>query len=1350
MAKKPLESTKVVNNNIIKAQTLKPKKAGNQNSNFSKLFKKHQTTFVSFALVLVLLVGGSLAYFKINNDLNDNDKASASNTDLSLYVSTTGDDNNPGTINQPFKTIYKARDYIRANKTTTASGNVTVNLRGGEYFLPDTFKLEAQDSATDGHTIIYQSYAGENATLSGGRKLTDWTLHDSTKNIYKSFVGTNGVKDNLSVYPRQMFVNGERAMRARSEENPLWLSYNFTKDSNQIITDYDLVVNGVDVNNWQNKEDVETVSYWNWRTDRCLVNSISNNIITEDTNCKRYKIDEYNGKVVDKPQRIENAYELLDSQNEWYYNKTDGYFYYKPATGFNFNTANIVTPQTEYLLNIQGDPQNKAHDIRFQNLNFQYGAWSDVNRGNIRDNGRNYIVIQAGISQSNKVQPSQITSRHTKNITFNNVQIKNMGSGGIELGDGAENNRILNSVVEDISGNGVTMGSLVRFQSVNLQSVGNVVYNNLISKIGKEYEDGIGVFHIYANKSIIKHNEVNDTPYSGMSICLGWTAVTQTDCHENTIEANKIYNTMHTVGDGGGIYLNGGSPNTIVKNNYLYDSPNHYGGLYPDDGSTFNSLIGNVVKSSQLANSTDTQPWLFMWNPSINWNKVQNNYYKSTKVRNYTVNADFGNCRADLAPSICAASQCSTPSTGTSIVDAGQCYGSNLQFTNDTDYPEINQIISRAGLCAVKNENYSECDLVPPCTNGAINPGTCDNFSPEGGVDKIENGKIYAWAKDGSSTTKVQIYYGNYVEGVIDKGLFDCNKLRTDVNTGFGCEVDLLSVLGTAKSQYTAYIFAKDTTSNFTKYLGSLGFYKGVLGEVDTVTCTPNPAISGSKVNCTANLVGSIDNTYAIPPEGLYLGIRSTRGVGGSYSGNSDNSDNESKLPCTINLNILTCNNVPVPSVAAGKYQIVGHIPNVRWVIPNNDTGIDISPYIVNDSSVGSATCTPNTINKSPTDTAYTNCTFPLTGSPNGVYALPAINTANGNTISLAAGILNINGDANTSFLGNSDPCTISGQTLVCNNVRIPSYTNLGNREIIIHQPNINYFYGKGFLTVDPPLVVSDVNVGTATCTQNTINKSDTDTSYTNCTFPLTGSPNGVYALPAINTANGNTISLAAGILNINGDANTSFLGNSDPCTISGQTLVCNNVRIPSYTNLGNREIIIHQPNINYFYGKGFLSAQVSPITDPIFLPSTTLTESPNPQTDGLKIFGGSDYSLTIKDTRLVENNKNSVCYFKIKEVTSSDNDTTRGYEKLTSTVLSSNNTNSPLPAYDTTTKSYKITYDPTNGVNIKLAKDKQSYTDYNLQIRCTRSDNQLFGRDQKINFLFGAYSVVDISGVGV
>jgi hypothetical protein len=1225
MAKKPLESTKVVNNNIIKAQTLKPKKAGNQNSNFSKLFKKHQTTFVSFALVLVLLVGGSLAYFKINNDLNDNDKASASNTDLSLYVSTTGDDNNPGTINQPFKTIYKARDYIRANKTTTASGNVTVNLRGGEYFLPDTFKLEAQDSAADGYTITYQSYTGENAILSGGRKLTDWTLHDSTKNIYKSFVGTNGVKDNLSVYPRQMFVNGERAMRARSEENPLWLSYNFTKDSNQIITDYDLVVNGVDVNNWQNKEDVETVSYWNWRTDRCLVNSISNNIITEDTNCKRYKIDEYNGKVVDKPQRIENAYELLDSQNEWYYNKTDGYFYYKPATGFNFNTANIVTPQTEYLLNIQGDPQNKAHDIKFQNLDFQYGAWSDVNRGNIRDNGRNYIVIQAGISQSNKVQPSQITSRHTKNITFNNVQIKNMGSGGIELGDGAENNRILNSVVEDISGNGVTMGSLVRFQSVNLQSVGNVVYNNLISKIGKEYEDGIGVFHIYANKSIIKHNEVNDTPYSGMSICLGWTAVTQTDCHENTIEANKIYNTMHTVRDGGGIYLNGGNPNTIVKNNYLYDSPNDYGGLYPDDGSTFNSLIGNVVKSSQLANSTDTQPWLFMWNPSINWNKVQNNYYKSTKVRNYTVNADFGNCRADLAPSICAASQCSTPSTGTSIVDAGQCYGSNLQFTNDTDYPEINQIISRAGLCAVKNENYSECDLVPPCTNGAINPGTCDNFSPEGGVDKIENGKIYAWAKDGSSTTKVQIYYGNYVEGVIDKGLFDCNKLRTDVNTGFGCEVDLLSVLGTAKSQYTAYIFAKDTTSNFTKYLGSLGFYKGVLGEVDTVTCTPNPAISGSKVNCTANLVGSIDNTYAIPPEGLYLGIRSTRGVGGSYSGNSDNSDNESKLPCTINLNILTCNNVPVPSVAAGKYQIVGHIPNVRWVIPNNDTGIDISPYIVNDSSVGSATCTPNTINKSPTDTAYTNCTFPLTGSPNGVYALPAINTANGNTISLAAGILNINGDANTSFLGNSDPCTISGQTLVCNNVRIPSYTNLGNREIIIHQPNINYFYGKGFL-----------------------------------------------------------------------------------------------------------------------------SAQVSPITDPIFLPSTTLTESPNPQTDGLKIFGGSDYSLTIKDTRLVENNKNSVCYFKIKEVTSSDNDTTRGYEKLTSTVLSSNNTNSPLPAYDTTTKSYKITYDPTNGVNIKLAKDKQSYTDYNLQIRCTRSDNQLFGRDQKINFLFGAYSVVDISGVGV
>ena len=33
------------------------------------------------------------------------------------------------------------------------------------------------------------------------------------------------------------------------------------------------------------------------------------------------------------PQVMENAYELLDTEGEWYLNRTDGYLYYKPLAG---------------------------------------------------------------------------------------------------------------------------------------------------------------------------------------------------------------------------------------------------------------------------------------------------------------------------------------------------------------------------------------------------------------------------------------------------------------------------------------------------------------------------------------------------------------------------------------------------------------------------------------------------------------------------------------------------------------------------------------------------------------------------------------------------------------------------------------------------------------------------------------------------------------------------------------------------------------------------------------------------------------------------------------------------------
>jgi hypothetical protein len=72
----------------------------------------------------------------------------------SLYVSTTGDDSNPGTQMAPWRTVQHAADTARAGST--------VNVRGGVY--EELVNIKASGNATDGF-ITFRSYPGETAVL---------------------------------------------------------------------------------------------------------------------------------------------------------------------------------------------------------------------------------------------------------------------------------------------------------------------------------------------------------------------------------------------------------------------------------------------------------------------------------------------------------------------------------------------------------------------------------------------------------------------------------------------------------------------------------------------------------------------------------------------------------------------------------------------------------------------------------------------------------------------------------------------------------------------------------------------------------------------------------------------------------------------------------------------------------------------------------------------------------------------------------------------------------------------------------------------------------------------------------
>jgi hypothetical protein len=74
-----------------------------------------------------------------------------------FHVATGGKDSNPGTREQPFATLERARDAARHSK------NATVSLAAGTYRLTKTFELNEQDSGT-----TYRAAPGADVRLSGG------------------------------------------------------------------------------------------------------------------------------------------------------------------------------------------------------------------------------------------------------------------------------------------------------------------------------------------------------------------------------------------------------------------------------------------------------------------------------------------------------------------------------------------------------------------------------------------------------------------------------------------------------------------------------------------------------------------------------------------------------------------------------------------------------------------------------------------------------------------------------------------------------------------------------------------------------------------------------------------------------------------------------------------------------------------------------------------------------------------------------------------------------------------------------------------------------------------------------
>ena len=125
-------------------------------------------------------------------------------TGATYYVSTSGKDSNPGTINEPWRTIQHAADNLQAGDT--------VYVRQGIY--KEVVTLKSSGSATTGF-ITFSSYPGELATLDGtGQPIKNgqWGLFSIPSRSYiviNSFEVRNFTTNKIADTPIGIWIFGQ-------------------------------------------------------------------------------------------------------------------------------------------------------------------------------------------------------------------------------------------------------------------------------------------------------------------------------------------------------------------------------------------------------------------------------------------------------------------------------------------------------------------------------------------------------------------------------------------------------------------------------------------------------------------------------------------------------------------------------------------------------------------------------------------------------------------------------------------------------------------------------------------------------------------------------------------------------------------------------------------------------------------------------------------------------------------------------------------------------------------------------------------------------------------------------------
>ena len=514
-----------------------------------------------------------------------------------LYVATDGDDTGDGSFAHPFATLEKARDTIRGYQSSgmMPEGGVTVYLRGGTYFLTQSFTLDGYlDSGTESAPITYRPYQDEKVTLSGG-KLIDFSAFSNVQGEMRDRLIDEAAKDKVmvadfdnigldqfdqipitdgnSTIASPLFIFDNQVLKLvrwpNTDDSSQWpraktINRGFCTrwagqpESTENGTGYSKMSFTTDRSDLWNYNQPDMIWFGNWRYEwyaEAFYGTMNQQEKTiEASTYLLYGTDSGYLGGDGLPFRIYNVYEELDEAGEWYVDRQQRKFYFYPYETDKKQPVFKMASADFDLVTMK----NTSY-VQFYGLEFTGGK-------------QNGITMTGG------------TGNQVRKCSINTME-----KIGFLVYDGT-NNGISDSEIYNCGAGAITLRG---GDKQTITPAGNYAKNNDVhdfSLLKTTYACGVDLDGV---GNIVSHNEFYNAPH----LAILFHGV------DNIIEYNDFHNVVSNAADMGIIYTGRSLADhgNIIRYNYFHDCPlsmtevrNPTNGIFSDDGSCDTEIFGNV------------------------------------------------------------------------------------------------------------------------------------------------------------------------------------------------------------------------------------------------------------------------------------------------------------------------------------------------------------------------------------------------------------------------------------------------------------------------------------------------------------------------------------------------------------------------------------------------------------------------------------------------------------------------------------------------------------------------------------------------------------------------------------